>query len=72
VPSLYFSIFGNNLINQKMILTLFIISGLLFLFGLYSFWKKKGIIGVFSVLVGLLGIALGIAVVYFYPDKLGF
>jgi NADH:ubiquinone oxidoreductase subunit K len=55
-----------------MILTLFIISALLFLFGIYSFWKKKGVIGVFAVLVGLLGFALGIAVVYFYPDKLGF
>jgi len=54
------------------ILTLFIISALLLLFGIYSFWRKKAIIGVFSVLVGLLGIALGIAVVCFYPDKLGF
>ncbi len=55
-----------------MILTLFIISALLFLFGIYSFWRKKAIIGFFAVLVGLLGVLLGIAVVYFYPDKLGF
>ncbi|MCF6172115.1 MAG: hypothetical protein L3J66_14180 [Bacteroidales bacterium] len=55
-----------------MILALFIISALFFLFGLYSFWKKKAIIGLFAVLVGLLGVILGVAVVYFYPDKLGF
>ncbi len=52
-----------------MILTLFIVSGLLVLFGIYSFWKKKGIVGLFSLLAGLLGLALALAVVWFYPEK---
>lgn len=53
-----------------MILSLFIESGLLFLLGVFFFWKKKPLIGWLFVLVGVLGLIIAVSVVYLYPEKL--
>lgn len=53
-----------------MIYSLFVVSGLLFLWGLYNFWKKKPLLGTLFVLAALAGFALGIVVVNLFPDKI--
>ena len=52
-----------------MIYGLFIVSGLILLFGLYNFWKKKPVLGTLFLLAALAGFGLGIVVVYLFPDK---
>ena len=53
-----------------MILSLFIESVLFILLGLFFFWKKKPVIGSLFVLIGIGGIAVGLVVVSFFPDKI--
>jgi len=59
-----------NIYFCRMILSLFIESGLFFLLGLFFFWKKKPLIGWLFVLIGFLGLVLAASVVYIYPDKI--
>jgi len=53
-----------------MILSLFIISGLSLLFGVFNFFKKKPTIGWLFLLVGIVGTAIALAVVSLYPEKI--
>ena len=53
-----------------MILSLFIISGLFFLIGLFNFIKKKPSLGWLFLLIGIVGISLAYIVVSLYPDKI--
>jgi len=53
-----------------MILSLFIVSCLFALFGLFNFYKKKPIIGWLFVLIGFFGLLLATIVFYLFPDKL--
>ena len=53
-----------------MILSLFIESVLFILLGLFFFWKKKPILGVLFVMIGIGGIAVGLIVVSLFPEKL--
>ncbi|HEY9115758.1 MAG TPA: hypothetical protein VIN10_13750 [Bacteroidales bacterium] len=53
-----------------MILSLYIVSGLFALFGLFNFYKKKPVIGWLFVLIGIFGIALAVIVTTLFPDKM--
>jgi hypothetical protein len=53
-----------------MILSLFIISSLLSLIGLFNFIKKKPLLGWLFMLAGLTGIAIAFIVISIYPDKI--
>jgi hypothetical protein len=52
-----------------MIKSLFIISGLFFLVGLFNFFKKKPTLGWLFVAIGIVGLSLAFIVVSLYPDK---
>lgn len=51
-----------------LILQLFIFALLFLGFGIFSFFKKKKIIGLTFTLLGFVLITLGIIVIYFYPQ----
>lgn len=53
-----------------MIYGLFVVSGLILLLGLFYFWKKKPLLGALFVLASIAGFALGVVVVYLFPDKI--
>ena len=53
-----------------MILSLFIVSGLLTLIGFFNFIKKKPALGWLFLLAGIVGIAIALVVVSLYPYKI--
>lgn len=53
-----------------MILSLFIISGLLTGLGIFNFIKKKPLLGWLFLLAGIVGIAIAMVVISIYPDKI--
>jgi hypothetical protein len=53
-----------------MIISLYIVSGLFALFGLFSFFKKKPVIGWLFLLIGIFGTALALIVTILFPEKL--
>lgn len=53
-----------------MIKSLFIVSSLLILIGLFNFIKKKPVLGWLFMLAGIAGIAVAFVVVSLYPDKI--
>jgi hypothetical protein len=52
-----------------MILQLFIFAILFILFGLYTLYRKKWLVGSMFVLMGILLFVVASAVVIIYPDK---
>jgi len=53
-----------------MIWGLFVVSGLIFLLGIFYFWKKKPLLGTLFVLAALAGFTLGAVVVHLFPGKI--
>lgn len=53
-----------------MILSLFVISGILSLIGTFNFLKKKPLLGWLFLLAGLTGLAIAFIVISIYPDKI--
>ena len=53
-----------------MIKSLFIISAMFFLVGLFNFFKKKPALGWLFIAIGVVGLSLAFIVVSLYPDKL--
>lgn len=53
-----------------MILTLFIVSLFFILLGVFNFIKKKPVLGWFFLLLGIMGFALGVVVVWLYPNTI--
>lgn len=53
-----------------MILSLFVISGILSLIGAFNFLKKKPLLGWLFLLAGLTGLAIALIVISIYPDKI--
>lgn len=53
-----------------MILTLFVVSALLLVFGLFMFLKRKALLGWFFFLLSVVGFAIASTVIYFFPDKI--
>jgi len=55
-----------------MIIQLFIFALFFIIFGIIASFKKKKILGVFFILLGLLTFSIGAIVVYLYPQTLPF
>ncbi|NOX85176.1 MAG: hypothetical protein GXO86_04290 [Chlorobi bacterium] len=53
-----------------MIFSLFIISLFFTLFGVYSFLKRKPVLGWFFLVLGIFGFMIGGVVISLYPDTL--